>query len=713
MMSNQQPSTQVSAKSGLMVVGQNGLQHKTVPLDGEWKFLWGELLPPRAFPENHQKHMQLPSVWNGFDYDELSLPATGHATFQLKVVLDHLSPHDDLALYIPFIHSSYQLFIGDEASANAGKVGVSLEDFIPSARCNLVNIPPQTDTLVLTLQVANYAYSAGGIWQSPQLGSIDAVRSYYDRQLAFDLFIMGGLLLMGLYHIALFFLRKSIKSNLYFGVLCLLLALKSLFTGTVFFYTLFPEASYELCLKMIHISLFGPVALLWLFLRELFINEFPKLIARILTVLVVLGITIVLLFPSHIYSHLMIPYLLVVAISMLFLIRGIYLAVKRKREGSILIFAGAFCFLVTVLNDMAIDLNLIKNVYLAGAGFFIFIFSQALLLAVTFTNSFKHVEKLTLEKQEILAAQKQTLEEEVARQTLELRQQKTAIEEKNREITDSITYAKRIQNAIQPQDRVVKSHLKDSFILYKPKDIIAGDFYWMEHADDTIFFAAADCTGHGVPGAMVSVICVNGLNRSVREFALTAPSQILDKTRELVIKEFEKSDENVLDGMDISLCALGPVIASKSADEADWHRELKWAGANNPLCIVRQNVTTIDDILNEFPTESNIELIGNTAFIEIQADNQPIGRYHKSSPFTNHSMTVKKGDTIYIFSDGYADQFGGQRGKKYKSAHFKRKLIEVSTADIEKQKELLDSEFESWRGDLEQVDDVCVFGVSI
>jgi hypothetical protein len=156
-----------------------------------------------------------------------------------------------------------------------------------------------------------------------------------------------------------------------------------------------------------------------------------------------------------------------------------------------------------------------------------------------------------------------------------LRSTNDQLSEKNQEILDSINYAKRIQTAILPPNKLVKEYLNESFILYKPKDVVAGDFYWMEAVGDVVYFAAADCTGHGVPGAMVSVICVNGLNRSVREFGLRKPAEILDKTRELVIKEFEKSEEEVKDGMDISLCALNTKT-----------NELQWAGANNPLWIV-------------------------------------------------------------------------------------------------------------------------------
>lgn len=283
----------------------------------------------------------------------------------------------------------------------------------------------------------------------------------------------------------------------------------------------------------------------------------------------------------------------------------------------------------------------------------------------------------------------QKQKEIISQKEKETQKQKEIVEQKNKEILDSITYAKRIQSAILPQPKLIKKYFVDSFILYKPKDIVAGDFYWFEVIEDLIFFAAADCTGHGVPGAMVSVVCHNALNRSVREFNLKNPAEILNKTREIVVSEFEKSDENVKDGMDISLCVL-----NKNT------KELNWAGAHNPLWIIKKD----DDNLHKL--------------IEFKADKQPIGKYEYAKGFNSHKIQLNKGDTIYIFTDGYQDQFGGpldnnSDGKKFKTSKLKELFLTIQSQNLIEQKSIIDSSFENWKGNLDQVDDVCIVGVRI
>jgi len=341
--------------------------------------------------------------------------------------------------------------------------------------------------------------------------------------------------------------------------------------------------------------------------------------------------------------------------------------------------------------------------------------------------------KVTRKQKSIIENQKQ----EVEQQKSIVESAHHELEEKNKEITDSIQYAKRIQNAILPPDKLVKEYLENSFILYKPKDIVAGDFYWMEsisslegglkvgdnhpsnshfgklsagsHGENShfelgqelILFAAADCTGHGVPGAMVSVICNNGLNRSVREYGLTDPGKILDKTREIVITEFEKSEEEVKDGMDIALCSLQQMASGY---------QLKYAGAHNPLWIITSSLEGGKEVGEKSPLKSPQ---GDKWLVELKANKQPIGKFDNPEPYTTHTIELQEGDTIYIFSDGYVDQFGGEKGKKFKSPNFKKLLLSIQNENMETQKAIINTTFENWKRNVEQIDDVCIIGVRI
>ncbi len=308
--------------------------------------------------------------------------------------------------------------------------------------------------------------------------------------------------------------------------------------------------------------------------------------------------------------------------------------------------------------------NLIKLLLFGGAG-------VLLILAIILYSGLKRKRK----DHDLISEQNQVLEQ----QKIEIREQHKQLAVHYKEVTDSISYAQRIQNAILPPLDYFSNQLPNSFVFYLPKDIVAGDFYWLENEDRVVYFAAADCTGHGVPGAMVSVVCHNSLNRAVREFGCNTPALILEKTRELVIETFEKSKEEVKDGMDIALCSYNKAT-----------KVLEYSGANNGLYLIRDNEVT-----------------------EVKPDKQPIGKYVNATPFENHNLQLLEGDSIYIFSDGFPDQFGGPKGKKLKYKKFKEILLSMSDLPIQNQKDQLYKQFESWKGELEQLDDVCVIGFKV
>ncbi|MEX1003279.1 MAG: tetratricopeptide repeat protein [Crocinitomicaceae bacterium] len=275
-------------------------------------------------------------------------------------------------------------------------------------------------------------------------------------------------------------------------------------------------------------------------------------------------------------------------------------------------------------------------------------------------------------------------------QKVEIEKQHIRLASTHKEISDSISYAKRIQDAILPEEAFIQQYLKSAFVMYEPKDVVSGDFYWLNRREGLTLLAVGDCTGHGVPGAMVSIVCHNALTRVVRELNITNPAEILNKTREIVIETFASKQSNVKDGMDISLISLTHGTESEDGNQSVM---LHYAGANNPLYIIRKE--KVDEV----------EIIA--------ADKQPIGNFEKAKPFTGHNIRMNSGDLFYLFTDGFMDQFGGENGKKYKYSRFRELLLSICDKTTTEQRKILEEEFHLWKGTLEQLDDVCVIGVRV
>jgi serine phosphatase RsbU (regulator of sigma subunit) len=269
----------------------------------------------------------------------------------------------------------------------------------------------------------------------------------------------------------------------------------------------------------------------------------------------------------------------------------------------------------------------------------------------------------------------------VEEKTKKITEENKKMTEKNREITQSIEYARSLQRSTLPSMSKINRYLKNHFLYYNPKDIIGGDFFWFENCGDYLFFAVADCTGHGVPGGMVSLVCSNALNKCVNELKILNTSDILNKSRELVIESFNKNEESLNDGMDIILCRYD--IKS---------RRLEFSGANRPLWVMRNE----NKILEEFKT-----------------DRQPVGKFITSNSFSSFEIDIDSNDMIYMFSDGYIDQFGGDDESKFKTSRFRDLINKIKYIQIKEQESTIKTNFEEWKGSFEQTDDICVWGIML
>jgi ligand-binding sensor domain-containing protein/serine phosphatase RsbU (regulator of sigma subunit) len=319
----------------------------------------------------------------------------------------------------------------------------------------------------------------------------------------------------------------------------------------------------------------------------------------------------------------------------------------------------------------------------------VFIVVIILIMRVRERNLIK--EKIKLEK----IVEERT--REVVEQKDEIAKQRDIVTYQKKEITDSIHYAERIQRAVLPEDSILKSTFKDYFVLFRPKDIVSGDFYWMSLKNDHLVFTAADCTGHGVPGAFMSMIGVSFLNKIVNESGIVQPSEVLQLLRKNIITALKQEGavETSKDGMDIALCSVN-IKKNK----------LWYAGANNPLFLVRKGADGYE-------------------LIEQKADKMPIGIHARMDDFTNHETDLKDGDTFYVFSDGFLDQFGGPEGRKFMKPRFRQMLLDNQNLDMASQREVFNKTLEEWintpvtnqsGNDIQQyvqVDDIILIGVRV
>jgi len=387
-------------------------------------------------------------------------------------------------------------------------------------------------------------------------------------------------------------------------------------------------------------------------------------------------------------------------------------------------FTWAFIFLIAgAVLFILRNLSVLDNNWFTDHSLKIFSAIEVILLSISMANRYRELqqEKAAAQAETLLQLEEKNqlmddinvrLETQVKERTSEIEQQRHKLSEKNRDIMASIQYAKRIQDSIIPTEDHIRKLLPNSFVYFQPRDVVSGDFYWIRQVTTTkeekfTVFTAADCTGHGVPGAFVSMMGVNYLDRSTKEESVNTPAEALNYLNEGINNTLNTNEDliAVRDGMDMVMCAFNHTT-----------KRLMFAGAKNSIYIIRKAKGEVPNEIEGARVYSDEKALPYY-LIEYQGDKQPIGLsvHGRIEPFTDKTIQMESGDSLYLFSDGYPDQFGGPRGKKFMNRQFKDLLLSVQEKSMMEQKTILKDTLDAWMDEYgsRQIDDILVFGIKI
>jgi serine phosphatase RsbU (regulator of sigma subunit) len=671
----------------------------TIALKGEWEFYWQKYLRGVDFSRHRPTAIvSIPNSWNEYEIEKGNkLGAGGYATYRLLVKIPpHYKQNELLGIKVGFIATNYALYVQNKL-LNSGKyLGKSASDTKGHYNPDVYYFIPQRDTVEIVMHIANFADRLGGLTQALVLGKAEQVRKEYERSLMIDFFLMGVLIIMACYHISLYVFRQKNKATLWFALYCFDVAIRILVTDNYYLTDLFPDIHFEVGNKLSYLTFYLGVPILIVFFRSLYKEDFSLYVERAYLILGGVFSLVVLFTQGFFYSTWLVYFQIAVLILILYSLYFTIRIVLKKREGSKTFAFGIITILCAATNDILFSNLIINTANLISWGLLVFIFSQTLILSKRFSNAFNRVEELseqlqkanaeleakvearTHELKEANEIQTQSLEE--LRANLELiNHQNREIKAQNFSITSSINYAKTIQYNILSDFSIIQLQFPNSFLIFKPKDIVSGDFYYFNQKGDKIFIAAVDCTGHGVPGAFMSLIGYKTLNEIIEVHHIAEPAHIL-KSLDIGIREIlrQSEDSRNRDGMDIAL-----VVIEKEK------RQVKFAGAKTPLV---------------YMSGGQMEVING--------DKHSIGGGGENNSFNQYTISFSDQDqfSFYLFSDGYQDQFGGEANKKLMKRHFRELLFQIKDLPMQEQGNLLQEWHEAWKGNLTQTDDILVMG---
>lgn len=703
------------AKQGVLDISNISISELgSVQLTGEWEFYWNQLIAPESFQAGFQmdkSYCKVPGDWSYYESGKNSPEKFGYATYRLLI---KTSAADSVfGLRVNRVDASYNLWVNGRLLIALGKIGNSKESSVPKWGTQEKIISSNRNIQEIILQVSNFSNNSGGITENIEITSTESMRSKIKKEIALAFLMLGVMLIIGLYHVVLFLFRKSVKSSLYFAVLSFFAAGLVVVSNHFDIVHLFwPNIKWAVQVKLENLFQTSAFLFLFMFIVSLFEEDSFTKLSKTIIVFSVFVLLFIIISPVSALVVILDPlYYLFVLLTLILLVK-IYRSLLLRKESSKSALIGVAVLTVVLVNDILVNKFLINSYILLPFGFLFFMLIQAYIITARFTEAISYSEMLTEEmdymnnnleqivkertskieqQKEELTVQSESLKvanDEIVKINQILERQGGEMNKKNRALTDSLNYAKRLQGAVLPDSNYLKQVLPEHFILFQPKDIVSGDFYWYGEVDSSWDFddasniqvlIAADCTGHGVPGAFMTLLGHNFLNVTVNIQQVTDPEQIIYKLDQQVVETLRQNDPNsIKDGMDIAVLSI-------QRDK----KIISFAGAGSPLYYFT-----------------------NGEFVEIKGANFGIGGVlRKEKIFEPHKIEYLPGDVFYIFSDGFPDQIGGKEGRKFYKTRFKELLMEIYHYPMDKQYELLMKQFIDWKGDYKQIDDILIIGI--
>ena len=677
--------------------------NESIPLNGEWEFFWQKLYNPVQipFPSSSTPYIKVPSAWSTQLFKGKKYPEKGFATYRLKTIINRTKIHQPLALKIRIIQTSYNLFIQGKKINSGGKPGKSIETTTPLLGAGIFEFTPASDTIDIVLQVACFHNNAGGLPVAIELGNAQTLSKVFQYGIYIDFLLLGSLFIISLYHFSLYYYRQQSLSPVYFGIFCFIVAFRLLALSQFNLAEVVPAFTYERIQKISYFSYYGGVMIFLLLIWSLFVEEFKLIVLKVSGLITGPLVALILFSHNYIYNKTLPYFQLFSLVVILYVFYVLILAVIRKKDGGRTFLFGFIAIAGTTINDILYANHVIDTGHYFPWGLFLFILAQAVVLSGRFSKAFVRAEDLTHKLNNL----NQNLEQKVQNRTQSLENTRQELQRKNDNITASINYAQRIQQAMLPRWVKVQQHLPDSFLMFMSKDLVSGDFYWFactspEPVYDEeltsegvqrvfkgvnkgkIILAAVDCTGHGVPGAFMSLIGNNLLNQIILEKKISSPGLILSELNIQVKQSLKQSETHNRDGMDMTLVMI------------DLQENImEFAGARNPLYCIQNNELRI-----------------------IKGTKLSIGGKHhqKVVVYNNHRIDISQPTTFYMASDGFQDQFGGKENKKFMVRRFRQLLFDIHVYPFAKQQKILEQTLTEWmQSEQEQVDDILVIGAKI